>query len=119
MSTPLRTRLRTHLTVAMRERDRPSTNALRSVLAALDNAEAVPAGSWAVAGSEHVAGAVVGVGAGERPRRQLTPDEERAVVARELAEMRASAEQLLTAGQPDRAAELLRGAGAVDDALPR
>jgi hypothetical protein len=89
---PLRLALRTRLTAAMRDRDRVAVSALRTTLAALDNAEAVPVedvggGISVQSGSEHVAGAAVGVGAAEADRRQLTEDGERAVVASEVASL--------------------------------
>lgn len=76
----------------MRERDRVAVSALRTTLAALDNAEALPVedvggGISVQSGSEHVAGAAVGVGAAEADRRQLTEDGERAVVASEVASL--------------------------------
>ena len=88
MSSTLRAALRTQLTTAMRARDRPTAGALRSVLAALENAEAVPTiDELPAVTSEYVAGAAEGLRAGEAPRRLLTPDDERAVVQREVAEL--------------------------------
>lgn len=111
----LRTNLRQRLTAAMRERDRPAVNALRSVLAALDNAEAVPVASGPAAASEHVAGASVGLGAGEAARRELTVADEREVVEREIAEMRGEADDADLLGAADRAGELRRVADIVRD----
>ena len=115
MST-LRTNLRQRLTAAMRERDRPAVNALRSVLAALDNAEAVPVTARTAADSEHVAGALLGVGAGETARRELSAADEREVVEREIAEMRTEADEAERRGAADRADELRRAAAVVGDA---
>lgn len=106
----MRRRLRDRLTIAVRDRDRPAVAALRSVLAALDNAEAVPAGSGSTAASEHVAGAAAGVGAGDVARRVLGPDEERDVVGREVDEMRSGAQEYEALGATDRADELRRAA---------
>ncbi|WP_323100972.1 hypothetical protein [Intrasporangium sp. YIM S08009] len=91
-TSPLRLALRARLTAAMRERDRGAVSALRTTLAALDNAEAVPMSDvpGLVAGpssSEHVAGAAVGVGAAEVDRRVLGEDDERAVVEAEVASL--------------------------------
>ncbi len=88
--TPTRDELRDHL---LRSRDPVATAALRSALSALSNATAVavPAGPGAAAGSEHVAGGVVGLGAAEVPRRELTAAETAAVLAAEIAERRAAA----------------------------
>jgi hypothetical protein len=85
---------------------------MRTVIAALENAEAVgvPANAAPVAISEYVAGATAGLGAGEAPRRVLTPDAERALVEREVADLRSTAATLAAAGQHDRSAELLHAA---------
>jgi hypothetical protein len=111
----LRVKLREHLTAALRGRDRQSAGVIRSVLAALENAEAQPATSreTPVATSEHIAG----VGAGEAPRRPLSADEERAVVEREVAELRSASATLAAAGRHERATELTHMAGTVEDIL--
>ena len=68
-SDDLRTHLRRQLSAAVREHDRPAVSALRSALAALDNAEAVqPGEDIQPEVSQHVAGGVVGVGAAEVER---------------------------------------------------
>jgi uncharacterized protein len=113
----LRSDLRTRLTAALRERDRPAVAALRSVLAALENAEAVPADSARVDGSEHVAGAVLGVAAGEAARRVLTAAEERDVVDREIAEMLAGAESYDGLGESDRSDELRRVVAVISEVV--
>ena len=91
-TSPLRLALRARLTAAMRERDRGAVAALRTALAALDNAEAVPLADLprrlaGPSGSEHVAGAAVGVGAAEADRRELAEDDEHAIVAAEVASL--------------------------------
>ncbi len=119
MTSPLRTTLRDHLKVAMRERDRQLAGGLRSVLGALENAEAVPVDrdGGTAATSEHIAGASAGVGTGEAPRRTLSHDEERKLVEREIAELRQSAATLLEARQDERSAELTRIAETVERLL--
>ena len=63
----MRDRLRGGLRNAMRARDRLAASALRSALAALDNAGAVPAGQGpAAASGPHFAGAVAVLDAGAR-----------------------------------------------------
>jgi uncharacterized protein YqeY len=115
---PLRDRLRVRLKAAMRERDKPLASALRGVVSALENAEAVPAPSGPlVATNEHVAGATVGLAAGDAPRRELTEVDEREVVARELAELRSAAATYDEAGAADRADELRRAAAVVTAVL--
>jgi uncharacterized protein len=121
--TDLRTTLRTHLTTALRERDRPLAAALRSAIAALENAEAVaveagrPTRPEDVAGSEHVAGATSGMAATEAVRRDLSPAEEVAVLAREVAELHEAAATFGAAGAEDRAAEATRAATVLDEVL--
>jgi uncharacterized protein len=103
----LRERLRRALPAAMKARDRPAVTALRSALAAIDNAEAFdpdealaegrydvlePAG-WepadpdaddAGAGHPGFAGTVAGVGATEVERRSLTPKQVEGIVRAEI-----------------------------------
>lgn len=80
---PLRTRLRTALLEARRARDAETVSTLRTALAALENAEAVP--------TEVTAGALedapLGVGATEAARRVLSDDDERAVLDAEIASL--------------------------------
>ncbi|WP_148572746.1 hypothetical protein [Nocardioides caldifontis] len=115
---PLRARLRTRLTAALRERDKEVAASLRSTLAALENAEAVAAPTTgALAAGEHVAGAAVGIGSSEAPRRTLTEDDEREVVARELADLHAAATSYDAVGAVDRADGLRRAAAAVTAVL--
>lgn len=88
-------RLRAALKDAMRSRDAVATAALRSALAAIGNATAVPSVPLdASAGSEHVAGAAVGLGAAEVPRRSLTEHDVAAIVRTEIDERLAAAEQV-------------------------
>lgn len=119
MPSPLRVALRNRLAAAMRARDRQTAGAMRSALAALDNAEAVPVTSHgtSVATSEHVAGAAVGLGVGEAPRRLLSPDDERALVEREVAELRSSSAALAEAGRHERSSELIRIAETLEEVL--
>jgi hypothetical protein len=61
-SDDLRIPLRLQLSAAVREHDRPAVSALRSALAALDNAEAVrPGEDFQPEVNQYVAGGVVGV----------------------------------------------------------
>lgn len=104
----MRATLRADLTAALKRRDRVAVAALRSALAAIDNAEAVPADQPLPgdAGTEHVAGSLVGVGAAETERRQLTEADLRAIVAREVRERTAAASRYEQLGRPDDAARL-------------
>lgn len=102
---PVRQRLRSALTAAMRRRDRVAVSALRSGLAAIDNAEAVdrPAD---VNGSLAIEQIAVGLGANEVGRRLLTEAEMAAIVGAEATDRDAAAGDYDRLGQPDRAAQL-------------
>jgi len=104
----VRGRLRQALGAALRDRDPVAASALRSALAAIDNAEAVPAPQAAAtpAGSAHIAGGAAGLGAGEAPRRRLSASAAAAIVEAEIAERRAAAAEYEHAGHGDRAGRL-------------
>ncbi len=80
-----RAALRAALTAAMRRRDRDAVSALRLASAAVANAEAVPQSVTGPtqARSEHVAGAVVGLGAGDAERVWLSDALVTALIAAE------------------------------------
>jgi uncharacterized protein len=104
----------------MKRRDVVAVSALRSALAAIANAEAVPlpaAPSGPPAGSAHVAGGVTGPGGAEAGRRAVTEEEAAAIAAAEAAERRGAARDYRAAGHPGRAERLLREAGAIEAAL--
>jgi uncharacterized protein YqeY len=89
--------LQAELTSAMRRRDAPVVAALRTALAALANAQAVPATEMPPAhsvGTAHVAGATQGLGAAEVPRLTLTEQNRLSIVAREAAELTDRVERL-------------------------
>ena len=105
-----RSLLRAELTAAMKSRDRVAAGALRSVLGALDNAEAVEAPpTTTVATSEYVAAAAVGLGAAEADRRTLTAAEIRTIVEREIADRRGAIPEFVGGGErADQRADQLR-----------
>jgi uncharacterized protein len=113
----LRDRLRRALPAAMKARDRPAVAALRSALAAIDNAEAFDPDEALAEGMDDVlepagwepadpdaddvdaanpgfAGTVAGVGATEVERRSLTPKQVEGIVRAEI-ETRAEAATVL------------------------
>src|SRR5580704_15837381 len=92
-TTPLQVRLQTALTHALSSRDVVAAAALRSALSAIANAEAVPPAeaSFRQTSSEHVAGAVAGLGATEAPRRELTEVDIAAIVTTEITDRRSAA----------------------------
>lgn len=117
MTDSLRARMRTDLVTAMKARERDTVSALRTAIAALDNAEAVEVAddphAASRATSEHVAGASVGVGAAETARRTLTADDVRGVLRAQIAERTTEADQYEALGQADAAARLRREADAL------
>ena len=106
----MRTRLRQDLTEAMKAGDTVAVAALRSAIAAIDNAEAVDVASDPTSplGTEHVAGARAGVGSTEAARRVLTEAEVEAIVRAQMDERRAAAKQYAALGDPNRAERLRR-----------
>jgi uncharacterized protein YqeY len=114
----IRDRLQTALRAALRARDKTAASALRSALAAIDNASAVaPEPAPGVASGPHFAGAAVGLGAGEAPRRGLTAGEAERIVRAEIAEREAAATGYERAGHADRAARLRREAAVLQSAV--
>jgi uncharacterized protein YqeY len=113
-----RARLRLALAEALRTRDMNAVRPLRSALAAIGNAEAVepdaPApvapGSPAGPGSQHVVGAVAGLGAAEAERRRLSAAEIGQIVRAEAGEREDAARDYERAGHADRAGRLRREA---------
>jgi uncharacterized protein YqeY len=99
----MRTSLRRDLTAAMKARDRTAVAALRSALAAIDNAESVAGAQPSQGGatSEHFAGATAGSGAAEVERRQLTDADLRAILDREVRERVAAADEYDLLGRQD------------------
>lgn len=104
----MRARLRDDLTAALKARDRVAVTALRSALAAIDNAEAVPADLPlnTVSGNEHVAGAAAGLGAAEAERRHLTESDLRSIVEKEIRERSVAAREYEELGRGDQAERL-------------
>jgi uncharacterized protein len=114
----LRPVLRRHLGAAVRHRDRIAVAALREAIAALDNAEAIPAdGDLKAAASEYVAGGVVGLGAAEAERRILDAETQRAIVRAEIETRLAAAITCDEHGQSARSSDLRLGADVLLAAL--
>ena len=104
----LRTRLRRDLRAAMKAQRRDEMAALRTLIAAIDNAEAVEDLSLpsTPVSSEHVAAARPGIGAADSPRRSLSEHEVQRIVEAELWERDAQAERLELLGRSDDASRL-------------
>jgi uncharacterized protein len=101
--------LRRDLTRAIRRRDAVAVSALRTALAAIENAEAVQPGDDALvpeAGGSPVAGAVVGLGAAEVARRELSDADLERIIRTEVRERVAAAVEYEHRGQHARAQRL-------------
>ena len=116
----MRTELRQGLIAAMKARDSVAVSALRSAIAAIDNAEAVDVAPEpaSLVGSEHVAGAVAGVGSTELPRRTLDDAEMEAIVRAQMDERVAAAQQFDELGATERAEQLRAEAAVLARYLP-
>jgi uncharacterized protein YqeY len=107
MTDDLRRRLQDALVPAMRARDRAAVSAIRSALAAVANAEAVPVeprGNPPTAGP--VAKSAVGLGAAEVARLELSEDDVRSILHAEVTAHLEAADHLRSVGQAARAVEL-------------
>lgn len=114
---PIRDRLRTALKAAMKARDTLAVDAIRTALAAIDNAGAVEIADTTAYSVSRIAGSVAGVGTADVPRRSLTEDEMAELVEREAADRRSAAEGYEQEGYPQRAADLRNSAAVLDDLL--
>lgn len=115
----MRSDLRRDLTAALKARDRVAVAALRSVLAALENAEAVPtAATDNTAGNEHFAGATAGLGAAEAQRRDLTEADVRSIIEAEVRDRTSAAQEYERLGRADQAAHLRAEADVLRRYLP-
>jgi len=111
----VRQRLELALRQALKARDKVAVSALRSALAAIGNAEAVPPGPARVRGAQspHVAGAAAGAGAAEVARRDLSDYEIAEIVRGEIAERENAARDYQRSGHDERAARLRQEAQAI------
>src|SRR5688572_8238900 len=99
--------MRTALQNAMRARDTVAVSALRAAMSAIDNAEAADLSAAPPSeASEHIAGGVAGLGAGEVARRALTMNELCGLLAAEIAERRQQAEEYEAVGRTEQGARL-------------
>ena len=112
-------RLQHALRAALKARDPAAVAAFRSALAAIGNAEALPApAAPAKTVSQYLAGSVAGLGAAEASRRVLSETEMAAIVSAEIAERRTAADQYQHGGHADRANLLRREADALAAVVP-
>jgi uncharacterized protein YqeY len=103
----------------MKARDATTTRALRSALAAIDNAGAVDLSQTPHPGQGLIAGAVAGLGAGEVARRSLPERQVVEIVRAEEIDRQSAADDYERLGQRERAAELRAEASVIRDVLYR
>jgi uncharacterized protein YqeY len=103
----------------MRSRDVPAVSALRSALAAIENAEAIPVSDTnaTATSSPHFAGAEAGLGAAEAQRRGLTEREISEIVDAEIAERLSAASDYERSGHTEQGGRLRREAQILGDAM--
>ena len=111
--------LQAELANALQQRDRPVASAVRTALAALANAEAVPtAGDLDTSsGTAHVAGAAWGLASTEAQRRDLSREQQHALIADERSQLLAHAERLTRMCRLDEADGARRAAATLGDIL--
>lgn len=116
----MRTRLRRDLTAAIKNRDRVTVAAVRSALAAIENAEAPPTEDSGPhpAQSEHLAGSAAGHGAAEVTPRDLTEADLHAIVESEVLERAVAAQEYERLGRDDLAQRLRSEAEVLGRYLP-
>lgn len=107
----LRASLRQGLTTAMKARDAEAMAALRTAIAAIDNAEAVDVSDTRQpTTSAHIAGASSGAGSAEAARRQLDSAAVRGILRDQVDEQTREADRRDELGQADAAQRLRRRA---------
>ncbi|WP_026820534.1 GatB/YqeY domain-containing protein [Arthrobacter castelli] len=115
----MRDTMRRDLKTAMKARDRVAVTAIRSALAAIDNAEAIPVErSVAENGTAEVAASAVGIGAAEADRRDLDAEDMRAIVEAEVNDRTAVAGEYEQAGHSDAGDKLRAEADVLRGYLP-
>jgi uncharacterized protein len=114
-------RLRQDLTLALKARDRVAIAALRSVIAAIENAEAIDSeqSPSREASSEHIAGATAGAGSSDVERRALNGAEVDAIVRAQVDERLRAADEYERLGRRDATDRLLQEAAVLSDYVPR
>ena len=95
--------LRDALLAARKDRDSTRVSALRSVLSAIDNAETPEGARVDAPSSGTIAGGVVGLGAAEVARRELTDAQIRELVHAEIDERLTATRDFTAGGRPERA----------------
>jgi uncharacterized protein YqeY len=116
-STGLRAALRNALGGAMKDRDQIAVAAFRSALGVVDNAEAADLSQAPAIEPGTIAGGVVGLGAGEVPRRELSDEQLAARLRAEVADWKSTAADYERHGRTDSAMRLYAEAAILSDLL--
>lgn len=115
----IRAGMRKDLVIALKARATETAAALRTAIAALDNAEAVDASEIPAASQDGpVAGASVGLGSSEVARRSLSAADARSVVGAVIAEYLDEAQGYESMGRGEDAQRLRRQAETLRSHLP-
>lgn len=101
-----RSLLRASLLAARKKRDSTRATALRSVLSAIDNAEAPESVAVQARSTGRIAGAATGLGATEVSRRELSDEQIRGLVRSEIDERLSVAENFIAGCHAERAESL-------------
>jgi uncharacterized protein YqeY len=112
-----RARLRSALLAARKARDTARVSALRSALSAIDNAETPDGAEVDAPSSGKIAGGVVGLGAAEVMRRDLSDEHIRELLRTEIDERLTAADDFTAGGHAQRATLLRSEAAALTDLL--
>lgn len=115
----MRSRMRRDLTSALKARDGTVVAAVKSALAAIDNAEAVAydRAPPQESNSEHIAGATAGAGSSDVPRRMLSEVEMKTIVRGQVEERCEAADLYEKLGREGQATRLRREAAVLTEYL--
>ena len=116
-ATVWRASLREALLAARKDRDTVRVSALRSALSAIDNAETPDHVAVQAPSSGTIAGGVVGLGAAEVARRELSDGEIRALLRAEIDERLTAADDFTAGGHTERATTFRAEAAVLSDLL--
>jgi uncharacterized protein YqeY len=109
--------LRDALLVARKDRDTTRVSALRSALSAIDNAETPNDAEVKAPVSGTIANSVVGLGAAEVSRRELSDAQIRELVHAEIDERLTAADDFTAGGRTERATAMRAEAAVLTDLL--
>jgi uncharacterized protein YqeY len=102
----LRAAMRADLAAAMKARNCQAVSALRTAIAAIDNAESVDQTAETTPSNAHIASAATGLGAAEAARRALSPADVRAILQAQIDDRATEANGYDALGQAQAAVKL-------------